>query len=207
MRVAVIDIGSPENTGWAIVGGRGGCGTNLDDCVASLVCALNEGPLALGFEAPMFVPMRQEPKSLTKARCGETTKGVNRPFLAGAGAAVLVTSTVVVPYVLRRLKEAVSPDATATLDWQGWLDNPKPKQVLFFEAFVTNQKRCDGNPHIADAKSAAKTLYSDLKENRKIESAVTAGDSFSILGAMMLRTGWSSDISILSESCLVVRPG
>ena len=31
-------------------------------------------------------------------------------------------------------------------------------------------------------------------------------ECFSILGAMMLRTGWTADVSILSKSCLVVRP-
>lgn len=110
MRVAVIDIGSPKkdkkgknNVGWAIVGRKSDCGTDLDKCVESLARALEAGPLALGFEAPMFVPMREEPKALMKARRGES-----KAFSAGAGAAVLVTATVVVPYVLRRLKKSRS---------------------------------------------------------------------------------------------------
>lgn len=204
MRVAVIDIGSPKqgNIGWAIVGRKSDCGADLDKCVESLARALEAGLLALGFEAPMFVPMREEPKALTEARCDEG----DRAFSAGPGAAVLVTSTVVAPYVLRRLKKAV-PDATATLGWHDWPDNARePKQMLLFEAFVTNQNRKKDKRHVEDAKLAAEELYPRLKKKRKIESAVTVDECFSILGAMMLRTGWSSDIGILSESCLVVRP-
>jgi hypothetical protein len=46
----------------------------------SLAAALRNGPLALGFEAPMFVPMRTDPKRLTAARSGEFGKGLpSRP--------------------------------------------------------------------------------------------------------------------------------
>jgi len=207
MRVAVIDIGSPKkdkkgknNVGWAIVGRKSDCGTDLDKCVKSLARALEAGPLALGFEAPMFVPMREKPESLTEARCGES-----KAFSAGPGATALVTSTVVAPYVLRRLREDV-PDATATLDWRDWPgDRAGPKQMLLFEAFGTNQNGSKDNRHVEDAKLAARELYSRLKKKRN-KSDVKVDKCFSILGAMMLRTCWSSDIRILSESCLVVRP-
>ncbi len=165
MRVAVIDIGSPEkdNIGWAIVGRKSDCGTDLDKCVKSLARALEAGPLALGFEAPMFVPMREEPKSLTEARRGEG----NRAFSAGPGATALVTSTVVAPYVLRRLREDVR-DAAATLDWRDWPgDRAGPKQMLLFEAFVTNQNGNKDNRHVEDAKLAAEEIYSKLKEKEE----------------------------------------
>ena len=113
VNVGVIDIGSPEknNIGWAIAGPMACTGKDLDAGVRALAEALKAAPLALGFEAPMFVPMRKEAENLTRGRDGEG----NRPFAAGAGATVLVTSTVVVPYVLCRLREAV-PHETATLD-------------------------------------------------------------------------------------------
>jgi hypothetical protein len=43
-------------------------GNDIDVCVQSLAAALRNGPLALGFEAPMFVPIRTDPKGLTAAR-------------------------------------------------------------------------------------------------------------------------------------------
>lgn len=111
----------------------------------------------------MFVPMREEPKSLTEARRGEG----NRAFSAGPGATALVTSTVVAPYVLRRLREDVR-DAAATLDWRDWPgDRAGPKQMLLFEAFVTNQNRNKDNRHVEDAKLAAEEIYSKLKEKEE----------------------------------------
>ncbi len=87
MHVAVIDIGKPgKNLGWAMTGPMASRGTDLDECVGVLAAALGAGPLALGFEAPMFVPARRDPAKLLSARCGEG----NRPFSAGAGATVLV---------------------------------------------------------------------------------------------------------------------
>src|SRR5437016_3157522 len=74
---------------------------------------LHRGPLALGFEAPMFVPLHLNSNNLTRARQGEG----NRPFTAGAGSSALVAGLVVVPYVLSQLR-ALAPLATATLDWR-----------------------------------------------------------------------------------------
>jgi hypothetical protein len=93
MNVAVVDIGRPgANFGWAMVGNITAEGTDIDVCVETLAAALRNGPLALGFEAPMFIPIRTDPKRLTAARSGEVGKGMAvRPFSAGAGAAALVT--------------------------------------------------------------------------------------------------------------------
>ena len=41
---------------------------------------------------------------------------------------------------------------------------------------------------------------------KPLESAVTVDQSFSILGAMMMRTGWACDMSVLKQACLVVKP-
>ena len=203
MNIAVIDIGSPSknNIGWAIVGSQERSGRNLDACVSAVAGALRAAPLALGFEAPMFVPMRRRPKELTSARNGER----DRAFSARAGPAVLVTATVVVPYVLRQLRTAV-PDAVATLDWHRWSpDETAPRQLLLFEAFVSNKQRSGEGSHVGDAERAARALYAKLAMGKAVESSVTADERFNILGAMMLRTGWSEDLSVLSEACLVVR--
>ena len=207
MNVGVIDIGSPgkNNIGWAIVGTVPCAGTDLDKGVQVFAEALKEAPLALGFEAPMFVPMRDKAKNFTHARDGER----DRAFSAGAGAAVLVTSTVVVPYVLRGLQKAV-PCATATLDWQDWPHNGAGlPQLLLFEAFVSKKAGKRDGRHIDDARLAAEELHNMLKAEepkKPLESAVTVDQSFSILGAMMMRTGWACDMSVLKQACLVVKP-
>jgi hypothetical protein len=43
-----------------MVGDTTGEGNDIDVCVQSLAAALRNGPLALGFEAPMFVPIRTD---------------------------------------------------------------------------------------------------------------------------------------------------
>jgi hypothetical protein len=204
MHVAVIDIGKPnKNLGWSMVGPTSAEGTDLDECVKSLASALNEGPLALGFEAPMYVPVRSAPDNLTKARNGECRDGVNRPFSASAGSTVTVTAMVVVPYVLAGLRRLV-PAGKATLDWRNFL--PEPHGLLLFEAFVTNQRKTTDTRHVEDARLAANHLFERLSSGLAVSSAVDEPSCFSMLGAMMLRTGWSEDPNVVSEECLVVRP-
>ena len=60
MNATVIDIGSPEksNIGWAVVGNRRRDGTRLDAFIHPVAGALAAGPVMLGFETPMFLPIR-----------------------------------------------------------------------------------------------------------------------------------------------------
>ena len=72
MHVAVVDIGNLKNLGWAIEGPTvNSCGWDVDECVEVLTRALMVGPLALGFEAPLYVPYRKEKHRLDNARSGE----------------------------------------------------------------------------------------------------------------------------------------
>jgi hypothetical protein len=119
MNIAVVDIGKPSaNFAWAMVGDTTAEGNDIDVCVERFAAALRIGPLALGFEAPMFIPIRTDPKRLTAARSGEFGKGLpSRLFSASAGATVVVTGLVVVSYVLETLRPLV-PEASVTLDWR-----------------------------------------------------------------------------------------
>lgn len=178
-------------------------GTDLDECVRSLASALNEGPLALGFEAPMYVPVRTVPDDLTKARAGECGDGVNRPFSASAGSTVTVTAMVLVPYVLAGLRRLV-PTGEATLDWRRYLQ--EPDGLFLFEAFVTNQRKSADTRHVEDARLAANHLFERASAGVAVTSAVHEPSCFSLFGAMMLRTVWSANPNVIGEECLVVRP-
>lgn len=204
MYVAVVDIGKPgKNLGWAIDGPTTSDGTDLDKCVEHLAAALRDGPLALGFEAPMFVPVRDDPATLTKARNGESGKGIpSRPFSAGPGPTVLVTGLVVVPYILKHLRDEV-PEATATFDPCAPLSN---KRVLFFEAFVTNQQKTTDARHVEDAKLAIKEFRKEMQSPKSFKSAVFETQSFNLLGAMLLYAGWTTDLKFLSDPVWVVKP-
>ena len=203
MRVAVIDIGKPgRNLGWAMDNPIED-GTDIDECVGALATALRDGPVALGFEAPQFVPFRHDPTKLTAGRKGEFGAGLpTRTFSASAGATVLVTSLVVVPYVLGRLRERM-PRATATLDWKRPIS--QPGELLLFEAFVTDQRKNTATRHVEDAQLAVADFRSGIAQSASLESCVTSPECLNLLGAALLRTGWSSDLALLSTPCLVVR--
>lgn len=204
MHVAVIDIGKPgKNLGWAIVGSSPTSGTDLDDAIDEISKRILQGPVALGFEAPLYVPMRNAAVDLTKARSGECIGGVNRPYSASAGSTVLVIATVVVPYVLRALRSA-SPACIATIDYRKFFS--APSGILLFEAFVTNQKKSHDTRHVEDAELAANHLLRMTEGRAPLESAICEPECLNLLGAMMLRTGWTTELSVLDAECLVVRP-
>lgn len=197
--VCVIDIGKPgTNLGWAISGPEPADGTDLEACVEAVAVALGSGPVALGFEAPMFTPVRDDPMSLTKARRGEATRGISRPFSAGAGATVLVTALVIVPFVLNRLR-LLAPTAIATLDWRTPMAGRA--DLLLFEAFVTTEDA----RHVDDAHLAISEFLRGMADPSNFESSVVESSPLNLLGAAMLRTGWSSDAAVVAEECLVVR--
>jgi hypothetical protein len=136
--------------------------TNPRSCAEKLADALNQGGVALGFEAPMFVPLRNDPKELLMARSGESGKGLaSRPFSAGAGPMAIATALVVVPYVLCRLREK-APQAIASFDWRTW--QPGSQRLLLFEAFVTNQQKTTTNRHIEDARIAVAAFQRGMND-------------------------------------------
>jgi hypothetical protein len=198
LNVAVIDIGRKENTGWAIDGPRPSQGKIIDECVAALAVVLDEGALALGFEAPMFVPLHRDSTNLTRGRNGER----DRAFTAPAGSAVLVSGLVVVPYVLDKLR-ARAPTATATLDWKTPLD--ARGHILLFEAFVSHQPESNDDRHIRDAKLAIGKFREAMRDPLAFRSAIDEPSCLNLVGAALLRTGRATDLNILSQPCLVVR--
>jgi hypothetical protein len=142
-------------------------GNDIDLYVQSLAAVLRNGPLALDFEAPMFVPIRT-PKRLTVARSGEFGKGLpSRPFSASAGATSLVTGLVVVSYILATLRPLI-PEATTTLDWR--LPPVGPEWLLLFEAFVTDQRKTSDTRHIEDAHLAIATFQRATPRASKVQS-------------------------------------
>lgn len=125
-----------------------------------------------------------------------------RAFSASAGATVLVTSLVIVPYVLQRLRELV-PMATAILDWRRPMT--EAGQLLLWEAFVTDQRKDAATRHVEDARLAIADFRHRIAHPASFGSSVTAPECLSLLGAALLRTGWSTDVALLSVPCLVVR--
>lgn len=195
LHVAVVDIGNLKNLGWALKGPSGiKKGTDIDLCVEALVGAMKAGPLALGFEAPMFVPHGRELRDLDRGREGEG----DRAFSAAPGACVLTKGLVIVPYILERIRRQTQA-ARPTFKWRERLS---ARDLLLFEAFVTH---VDETSHVDCAMLALKQ-FSKLWEKRdSFDSAVQEPLTLNLLGAMLLRMEWTDDLAMLSEPCLAVR--
>ena len=77
--ICVIDIGSPklENIGWCVDDNRPEpvIGTELPDLFQYFQQRHSQNGILLALEAPLFVPVRDEPMNITKGRLGEG----NRP--------------------------------------------------------------------------------------------------------------------------------
>lgn len=54
---------------------------------------------------------------------------------------------------------------------------------------------------------AAREARELLEGGRAYRSAIDEPEVFNLLGAALLRTGWTRDLSALSAPCLVVKPG
>jgi len=196
LHVAVIDIGKLTNLGWVVDGPMiSEAGTDVDVFIEALALAMKMGPLALGFEAPMFVPYGRNLSDLDKGREGDG----DRAFSASAGAIVLTKGLVIVPYILDGLRQR-AVDAKPTFNWRRPLSDT---DLLLFEAFVTHMGKAAS--HQDCARSAQNAFPKGPEARASFESAVSDACTLNLLGAMLLRMRWTEDLAVLSEPCLVVR--
>jgi hypothetical protein len=196
LSIAVVDIGRLSNLGWVVEGPSiTESGADIDSCVDALARAMTMGPLALGFEAPMFVPYGRSRSDLDRARKGDG----DRAYSASAGASALTKGLVIVPYILEQLRNRVKA-AKPTFKWREQLSDG---DLLLFEAFVTHMGKSAG--HEECARLALKQFPREWENRVSFESAVSDSCTLNLLGAMILRMGWTDDLTVLSQPCLVVR--
>jgi hypothetical protein len=88
-------------------------------------------------------------------------------------------------------------------DWRSKLS--EPGQTLLFEAFVTNQGSRLDTRHVEDARRAVEAFKQGMRRPKELTSAIDEPNSFNLLGAMLLQTGWTKDPRVLSCPCLVVK--
>lgn len=203
------DIGSVAkgNFGWARLIGvqfhRDSCIVALVDDVAS---ALAKGrKVALGFECPLWAPVSENPRCLTNRRRVDG----NRPWSAGAGAAVLATGFTEVPWILReiavRLKERGSPLPSVHLDWSEFQHNHSG--LFLWEAFVTGKAKAprsdETRSHANDALYACRELanHPPGPADKDAEPRVR-----SLIGGAILWAGWDTNLDLLHLPCIVVKP-
>lgn len=200
------DVGSVRRGrfGWA----RGGLtgeiktGTDIRKLAESVANDLRDDLwVALGFECPLYVPFRRDPSELTRARTGEG----NRPWSAGAGSGALATGLVEVLWVLEAVRDALDTTPRVHLNW----DNVKGRGpgLYLWEALVSGSAKSasdDGQSHAEDAAIAVRSFRQALPDLMQA-NAVQAERVQSLVGAALLRTGWSADPDVLHEPCLVIQ--
>ena len=198
--IGVIDVGSPKsgNLGWTIRKGKlKSHGDDLDEFIAEFARHCDGCPAALGFEAPLFVPIRDKALELTNARKGEGS----RPWSASAGATVLTVALPVVTYTLSKLRTRIGGYG-ASLDWKGW--DAGFNQLLVWEAFVSGSSKGDDHWHDADIAAGA---FQDGLDNLDALNAIDEAGVLSLVGAALIHSGWvEPSVSILKASALVVKP-
>lgn len=212
--VACVDIGSVPGGGfgwWSSAGASGNLPSSLVDHVHGALAAGR--PVALGFECPLFVPLPDDEQKLTCARPGEGS----RPWSVFAGSQSLATGLTEVAWCLARLRERcladpASAEVTAFTSWTAFnlIHTVKPMPALFlWEAFVTGKAKAkrdgDAPKHIEDAEIGARSFMAALPDVDAANAIHCEGQVHSLLGAALLRTGWTEDVLALSLPCVVIK--
>ena len=194
------DVGSIKNNkfGWAasISMGADIMGNSIEDFAENISDQIRIGKkVALGFECPLFVPMREKAEDVNAARKGEG----NRSWSAGAGTGALATGLVEVLWVMNKINKILGFCPTAEFEWAKFLST---NSVFLWEAFVTSAAK--GSGHSEDAQVAV-SLFKKALPNPWAVNAIETEEVFSLVGAAALRSGWAEDIRVLSQQCLVIK--
>lgn len=205
------DIGSVagKRFGWARVAdeaGRDTDGKSIDALVDAITADLERGPVALGFECPLWLPYPIESKELGRARPGEGSHS----WSAGAGAAVLATGMVQIPWILERLRHHASA-VSAYTDWA--LFSEAGSGLFLREAFISGTGKQNAklpanmDPDVRDATIAATEFArrSGLGPMAADPPAPEPEAAISIVGSALIAAGWCSDPAIVRRPCLVLK--
>lgn len=208
--IACADIGSARVAHksrfgwWSSAGAQGNAPSMLADHVAAF---LNAGrSVALGFECPLFVPLRVSEHDLTRARTGECLPGRgNYPWSGAGGAGALTIGLAQVPWVLDRIRHTLNRSVSAYLDWQDFQESGEG--LFLWEGFVSGRGKAAPGDHIGDARRAVEAFQDACPDPTAANAIHVDGDVHSLIGAALLRTGWTTHVEALATPCLVIRAG
>lgn len=199
--VAAVDVGAVRNIGyWRDSADGSGGGTKLEELATQVAADLDLGRrVALGFEAPLFVPMPDDSDALNRQRTGER----GRPWCAGAGTGALAMGAQQATWLLSQIARSAQGRPLVTVDCDEFA---RTGGLLLWEAFVSaaGKDRSALDPHIDDARRAVRECRSRLSGPAPL-SDITDSSVFSLIGAAALAAGLSDDLNLLSQPCLVVR--
>lgn len=195
------DIGSVRRAafGWARTIGDGPVegGRDIDACADHIRRALDRGMrVALGIEAPLFLPVPPDRAGLSLGRTGER----DRSCFAPSGGYVATLGIHELAYLLQCIS------GTVTLDWGVWAEGKA--NLLIWEAFVSGAAHTDIGDHVADAATAVVEFRSRIATG-ELSSDVSIEEPrrvLSLAGTALLWSGLAADLAILSQATIVVKP-
>jgi len=181
-------------------------GTDIGALAERVAGDLNDGvPVALGFECPLWVPVAKAAERLTS---GRPVDG-DRPWSSGAGAGSLVVGLTEVVWVLEGVRQRLTERLPAFLYWAEFLESDRG--LFLWEAFVSGEAKAKARQsasrerlHTEDAEIGVRAFAAALP-NLPATEVAEGTEPYSLLGAALLRTGWSTDVSLLSTACAVIR--
>jgi len=174
--------------------------SDIQQLVRRLELDIEEGhSVALGFESPLFIPIPEDSKHLSKRRDGEG----NRSFASRVGLSVCTLGVHQSAWILKRLYESSSRKCSFTLDMRCWPPSEHHRVLFCWEAFVSEGAHSDQD--ITDAATAI-AFFFDNEEKLQEANAVRAKNPISLIGAVALWSGWTSDLRYLHMETLVLKP-
>jgi hypothetical protein len=205
-RVYACDVGSTKSSNFGLARVApdrpsevvGSC--SIDELLTSLKTDLCAGmSVALGFEAPLFIPVPEASGDLSRARAGEA----DRAFSVPAGLTVTALGMHQAAWILRALRNKPSTQTRFTLDWRHWPPPDSSQTLLCWEAFVVGAAH--SKAHVQDAATAAyefTAMENRLDEANKVQCKPT----ICLIGAVALWSGWTDDLNVMHVPCLVIKP-
>lgn len=155
--------------------------------------------VALGFEAPLFIPVPTAASRLSKGRVSEG----NRPWSAPPGLSVTSLGLHQAAWILRSVFEHHGKSVSFEVAASAWPPRPDTAIVFCWEAFVSGPAHSPS--HIQDAATAAMAFVND--EHRLADATkVTAERPLSLIGAAALWSGLADCAEVLRTPTVVLRP-
>lgn len=195
----------------------------IDELVTSLKQDIeNNLKIALGLEAPLYLPIPESAKGLSKGRDNEG----NRSCMAQIGLSVAGLALHQLAFILRDLKNEIQSMPKITLDFDQWCKS-KNNELLIWEAFVSGEAKKDKktqisngkkeNPHEIDAEKAANAFleYLTCPEKRtdenifgqiRLNDRENTQKALSLAGTALLWSGLSTELELLHNKVLVIKP-
>lgn len=199
MLVVAIDVGGPEKIGWAGSNGRSGAGANLDSILRDVADALTQGvPVALGFEAPIWTPRREDLKRITSRRLGAEIT-FNRAWSAGAGCGAMGAALGLMPWCFAQIAQHTSC-RSATINPTTFLD--RREGLFVWEAFVSGHAKA--GTHMDDATLA---LAAFQARELTAPSDVPGEPAVNLAVAALLTSGWRVDLKEIGGAGHVIAVG